>query len=457
MQANADRLLNLTNQLLDLRKMEKMEIRPTFLQNDLADLIRRVCDRFSVVAADQHITIDKVLPEEPFPVDCAGEMVEKILSNLLSNACKYGDSHIRIALEPQPDTKTVRVRVDSDGERIPEEDTERIFEKFYQSGPARLSKGTGLGLTYARNLAALHGGTLTLDRSVKDFNSFVLELPVHQEERVEMPVTQATEETEEPAPIFDNQLHTILVVEDDPDMRGYVAKELSKQYNVLTAANGEDALELIEKQRIDLVVSDIMMPGMDGCALCNRIKSTTEYSHIPVILLTAAVGMETRIETLEAGADGYIEKPFAIELLLANVANLFKNREIANRQFTQSPLTHFNAVVTGGVDKEFMERLHETVMKHLAEPDLNIETLTTELGTSKSTLYRKVTANTGLNINEYIRVSRLKKAAEMLSSQKYRISEVAYMTGFSSPSYFATCFQKQFNVSPSAFLKGLKG
>ena len=457
MQANADRLLSLTNQLLDLRKMEKMEIRPTFVQNDLADLIRRVCDRFSVVAADQHITIDKVLPEEPFPVECAGEMVEKILSNLLSNACKYGDSHIRIALEPQPDTKTVRVRVDSDGERIPEEDTERIFEKFYQSGPARLSKGTGLGLTYARNLAALHGGTLTLDRSVKDFNSFVLELPVHQEVRVEMPVTQATEETEEPAPIFDNQLHTILVVEDDPDMRGYVAKELTKQYNVLTAANGEDALELIEKQRIDLVVSDIMMPGMDGCALCNRIKSTTEYSHIPVILLTAAVGMETRIETLEAGADGYIEKPFAIELLLANVANLFKNREIANRQFTQSPLTHFNAVVTGGMDKEFMERLHETVMKHLAEPDLNIETLTTELGTSKSTLYRKVTANTGLNINEYIRVSRLKKAAEMLSSQKYRISEVAYMTGFSSPSYFATCFQKQFNVSPSAFLKGLKG
>ena len=457
MQANAERLLSLTNQLLDLRKMEKMEIKPTFLSNDLAALVRKTCDRFFNMAEDQHIRMDVTLPETPFPVDCAGEMVEKILSNLLSNACKYGDSHIRIALEPQPDTKMVRVRVDSDGERIPEEDTERIFEKFYQSGPARQSKGTGLGLPYARNLAALHGGTLTLDRSVKDFNSFVLELPVHQEERVEMPVTRAAEEAEEPAPIFDNQLHTILVVEDDPDMRGYVAKELSKQYNVLTAANGEDALELIEKQRIDLVVSDIMMPGMDGCALCNRIKSTTEFSHIPVILLTAAVGMETRIETLEAGADGYIEKPFAIELLLANVANLFKNREIANRQFTQSPLTHFNAVVTGGVDKEFMERLHETVMKHLAEPDLNIETLTTELGTSQSTLYRKVTANTGLNINEYIRVSRLNKAAEMLSSQKYRSSEVAYMTGFSSPSYFATCFQKQFNVSPSAFLKGLKG
>jgi signal transduction histidine kinase/DNA-binding response OmpR family regulator/ligand-binding sensor domain-containing protein len=457
MQANADRLLSLINQLLDLRKMEKMEIKPTFLTNDLAALVRKTCDRFVRVAEDQHIQMDVTLPETPFPVDCAGEMIEKIIGNLLSNACKYGGGHIRVALEPVPSEDKVRVRVDSDGERIPERDSEHIFEKFYQSGPAREGKGTGLGLPYARSLAALHGGTLVLDCSVPDFNSFVLELPVHQEGRVELSAGRAKEETESMPSVMDNQLHTILVAEDDPEMRGYLAKELSEEYNVVVAANGEDALELIASQRIDLVVSDIMMPGTDGVALCNRIKSTTEYSHIPVILLTAAVGMETRIETLEAGADGYIEKPFAIELLKANIANLFKNREIANRQFTRSPLTHFNTVVTGGMDQEFMERLHGTVMKHLAEPDLNIETLTSELGTSKSTLYRKVTANTGLNINEYIRVCRLKKAAEMLSSQKYRISEVAYMTGFSSPSYFATCFQKQFNVSPSSFLKGLKG
>ena len=457
MQANAERLLNLTNQLLDLRKMEHMEIRPVFRSNDLAEIIRKTCARFAPVAADQHIELKTELPEDPFTVECAGEMVEKILGNLLSNACKYGDGHIQVALEPVEGEDRVRIRVNSDGERIPEWDRERIFEKFYQRGNARQGSGTGLGLPYARSLAALHGGTLELDPSVKDWNSFVLELPVHQEALVEMPPIQTTEEAVETAPAFDNLHHTILVVEDDPDMRGYLAKELSEQYNILVAANGEDALEMIKRERIDLVVSDIMMPGMDGCTLCNHIKSTTELSHIPVLLLTAAVGMETHIETLEAGADGYIEKPFPIELLQANIANLFKNREIAYRQFTRSPLSHFNSVVTGGMDQDFMERLHEIVMKHLSEPDLNIETLTAELGTSKSTLYRKVTANTGLNINEYIRVSRLKKAAEMLSSQKYRISEVAYMTGFSSPSYFATCFQKQFNVSPSAFLKGLKG
>ena len=457
MQANTDRLLSLTNQLLDLRKMEKMEVKPTFLPNDLAALVRKTCDRFARMAEDQHIKMDISLPEAPFMVDCAGEMVDKIVGNLISNACKYGNGHVRVGLEPLPDDERVRVRVDSDGDRIPDYDAEQIFEKFYQGRPARQGKGTGLGLPYARSLAVLHGGSLTLDRSVKDFNSFVLELPIHQETMVEIPAAREKEESEETPAAIDNLLHTVLVVEDDPEMRGYLAKELSEQYNVLVAPNGEDALQSVESQRVDLIVSDIMMPGIDGIALCNRIKSTTEYCHIPVILLTAAVGMETRIDTLEAGADGYIEKPFAIELLLANVANLFKNREIANRQFTQSPLTHFNSMVTGGMDQEFMERLHDTVMKHLAEPDLNIETLTSELGTSKSTLYRKVTANTGLNINEYIRVSRLKKAAEMLSSQKYRISEVAYMTGFSSPSYFATCFQKQFNVSPSAFLKNLKG
>ena len=458
MQANADRLLRLTNQLLDLRRLEKMEIKPTFLSNDLAEIVRKTCDRFTHMAKDRHIQLTVDVPSEPFPVDCAAEMVEKIVGNLVSNACKYGDKLVRVSLEPRPEEERVRIRVDSDGERIPERDVERIFEKFFQSGPAREGKGTGLGLPYARSLAALHGGSLVLDRSVEEFNSFVVELPVHQETMVEMPpVARPAEETEEMPSSIDNLHHTLLVVEDDPEMRAYLAKELSEEYNVLVAANGEDALEIIGKERIDLVVSDIMMPGIDGIALCNQIKSTTEFCHIPVILLTAAVGMETRIDTLEAGADGYIEKPFAIELLEATIANLFKNREIANRQFTQSPLTHFNSMVTGGMDQEFMERLHETVMKHLAEPDLNIETLTSELGTSKSTLYRKVTANTGLNINEYIRVSRLKKAAEMLSSQKYRISEVAYMTGFSSPSYFATCFQKQFNVSPSAFLKNLKG
>ncbi len=456
-QANTDRLLTLTNQLLDLRKMEQNEIKPVFLKEDLTALVRKSCHYFEQMAADQKITLAEDLPAQPFEVMCARDAVEKIVSNLLSNAVKYCRDRIEVALHPSADGRTAILRVDSNGATIPPRDSERIFETFYQVGDERKSQGTGLGLPFARALATMHGGKLYLDTAVRPVNSFVLELPVTQAMPVVIkpepaPVVQEEENLQE----LDSSRHTILLVEDDAEMRNYLAGELSADYNVLTAANGQDAVEKLRQERIDLVASDVMMPVMDGCQLCNYIKTNTDYSHIPVLLLTAAVGMETRMQTLEVGADGYIEKPFPIELLRANIANLFRNLEISYKQFTDSPLTHFNSVNSSKVDEEFMEKLHGIVMKHMAEQDLSIETLTSLIGTSKSTLYRKVKANTGLNINEYIRLSRLKQAAEMLSSQKYRINEVAYMVGFSSPSYFATSFQKQFNISPSAFVKNLK-
>ena len=286
-------------------------------------------------------------------------------------------------------------------------------------------------------------------------NSFVLEIPARQEvPQIEEPEKAPEKKTKEIGS-YDNSKHTVLIVEDSEEMREYLGYELSDTYNVHTAANGADALEILKKEKIDIVISDIMMPIMDGCELCNHIKSDSDLSHVPVILLTAAIGIETRIETLEVGADGYIEKPFPIELLRSNISNLFKNREISYRQFISKPLTHYNSVTASKVDEEYMDKLHEFIMKHISETDLNIENLTMQLGTSKSSLYRKLKANTGLSINEYIRVCRLKQAAELLSTQKYKINEVAFMTGFSSPSYFATCFQKQFNLSPSEFIKNL--
>ena len=366
---------------------------------------------------------------------------------------------IKLVLKKEEDK--VVIRVDSNGKLIPADESENIFKIFYQlenESTIQKSNGTGLGLPYARSMARLHNGNLYLDTAVRDCNSFVFELPLTQPEQVELQQQEeapvlAVEKKEE----WSNSRHTALVVEDDSQMRSYIGNELSDQYNILLAANGADALEIIGKQRVDIVISDIMMPIMDGCQLCNEIKSNTEFSHIPVILLTAAVGIETRMETLQVGADGYIEKPFSIDLLRANINSLFKNREITYQQFMNSPLTHFNSVTASNVDQEYMDKLHDIIVKHLADHNLNIEMITDLLGTSKSTLYRKVKANTGLNINEYIRLCRLKQAAEMLSSQKYRINEVAYLVGFSSPSYFATSFQKQFNISPSNFVKRLKG
>ena len=455
-QANTDRLLSLTNQILDMRKMERNELKISFIQENLCSIVRTAIGLFEQMAHDQRIKMNINIPEHPVHIMCAKDSVLTIISNLLSNAVKYGKETINIIVQCE-DGETAVVRVESDGEVIPENEREKIFQIFFQrEGAAKEGQGTGLGLPYARNLANMHNGKLYLDGNVTEMNSFVLELPVNQKDEVKLaPSEPSISNGEKKVNDFDTSRHTLLVVEDSEEMREYLAGELTEEYNVRTAANGADALDIIRSEKIDLVVSDIMMPVMDGCELCNAIKSDSDISHIPVILLTAVVGTETRIETLEVGADGYIEKPFPIELLLSNISNLFKNKEISYRQFMNKPLTHYSSITTNKVDQEYMDKVHEFIMNHIAETDLNIENLTIQLGTSKSSLYRKLKANTGLSINEYIRLCRLKQAAELLSSQKYKINEVAFMTGFSSPSYFATCFQKQFNITPSEFVKNL--
>ncbi|MCQ2144528.1 MAG: response regulator [Bacteroidales bacterium] len=446
---NADRLLDLTNQLLDLKRIEQDDMRLSFTKEDICRIARKTCKLFEQQLHDQHVDMNLNIPDECIEIMCARDAVEKIISNLMSNAMKYGNDRLDVNVSASEDGKKVFLRVNSNGEQIADSDRERIFEKFYHGG-----KGTGLGLAFARTLAEMHGGRLYVDDKVTETNSFVLELPVEQPEQVS--VRSSDKKDQKTIANEDSNLQHILIVEDSIEFREYLSIELSDEYKISTAGNGKDALEILESSKIDLVVSDIMMPFMDGCQLCNAIKTNPDYSHIPVILMTAVIGLDIRIETLEVAADSYIEKPFPIELLRATIASLFKNREIAYRQFTSSPLAHFSNVKTSKIDDEYMNKLHDTIMKHLEEQDLGIETLTSILGTSKSTLYRKVKANTGLNINEYIRLCRLKKAAELLSSQKYRVNEVAYLVGFSSPSYFATCFQNQFNQSPSAFVRSLK-
>ena len=458
-QANTDRLLSLTNQLLDMRKMEQNEIKLSCLKEDLCEIARKSTRYFEHMAQDQHITLNTEIPDTPLYLMCAKDSIVTIVSNLLSNAVKYGKDIINVKVSASEDNEILYVRVESNGERIPEADKEKIFNIFFQREEnkinGRVSQGTGLGLPYARTLANMHNGKLYLDTDIQGMNSFVLELPVRQEDTLASEPVKPAEKAGKEQTGYDSSKHTILLVEDSEEMRDYLADELAEKYNVFAAANGADAMDIIKNEKVDLVVSDIMMPIMDGCELCNHIKSDSDLSHVPVILLTAAIGVEKRIETLEIGADGYIEKPFPIELLMSNISNLFKNREISYKQFMSKPLTHYNSVTASKVDEEYMDKLHDFIMKHISEPDLNIENLTIQLGTSKSSLYRKLKANTGLSINEYIRVCRLKQAAELLSSQKYKINEVAFMTGFSSPSYFATCFQKQFGISPSEFVKNL--
>jgi DNA-binding response OmpR family regulator len=297
---------------------------------------------------------------------------------------------------------------------------------------------------------------------VKLYNSFVLELNKHQEESITRNIYESDElnlgEHNE-FEIFGSLESTspnILLVEDEVEMGEFIAKEISGDHNVILTQNGDEALKALKKYNIILVVSDVVMPVINGYELCRQIKSNIESSHIPVILLTATIHLNARIEGLDSGADAYIEKPFTTELLIAQINNLIKNRSLDRQKFINSHLAHFKSVAINKTDEEFLRKLNSILVDNISEMDISVEKIAYLMGTSVSTLYRKVKALTDLNSVEYIRLVKLKKAAELLSEGSYRINEIAYIVGFSSQSYFATSFQKQFGISPSQFIKNLK-
>ncbi|MBR4227711.1 MAG: response regulator, partial [Bacteroidales bacterium] len=383
---------------------------------------------------------------------CDADAIESVVCNLLSNSIKYSNS--KIDVDVKEENEKVVIRVENDGVRVPEEESELIFEAFYQSKSLE-KNGTGLGLTYSRKIASLHQGRLYLDTSVKDLNSFVLEIPEKavQETRSEAPAAKVPSIPEDDIPDMPGQKAVVLVVEDNDTMRDLIRDALVKDYDILSAGDGEEALSIVRNSRVDLVVSDIMMPKMDGCELCNAIKEDISLSHIPVLLLTAAVGVETHIRSLKSGADAYIEKPFKMDVLKANISNLFRNRDIRNEQFSSSPLSHYSFSSVSKIEEDFMNSLHSFIQDHISETELTIDRLADAMAVSRATLTRKVKANTGLTVNEYVRISRLKKAVELLAENNYRINEVAYLVGYSSPSYFTLSFQKQFGKLPSEFIK----
>ncbi len=459
---NADRLMSLTNQLLDFRKTEKEMFRLSFVRTDLNELIESTFNLFLPYSIEKRIKMRYRRPSQQFIMPVDREALTKIISNLLSNALKFASSKVDVSMGYSIETgDTVRIIVKSDGSRIPEEFREKIFEPFYQidfDKPGE--KGTGLGLSLARSLADLHHGRLYLDISDKTCNSFILELQKLPEDGTN---EESVAETGLPGEyhdfeIFntsDGQRPLILLVEDEIEMGRFIGKEISSEYNVVLAHNGEEALKALKKYNFTMVVSDVIMPALNGYELSRRIRSDVEFSHIPVILLTATIHLNARIEGLDSGADAYIEKPFTTDLLMAQIANLIKNRNLERQNFLSSPLVHFRSVAMNKTDEEFLKKLNSTLMDNFSKTDLSVEMIAGMMGVSVSTLYRKVKALTDLNTVEFIRLARLKKAAELLSEGDFRISEVSYLVGFSSPSYFSTSFQKQFGISPSQFVKNM--
>ncbi|MGL6180128.1 MAG: hybrid sensor histidine kinase/response regulator transcription factor, partial [Tannerellaceae bacterium] len=455
---NVDRLIHLSTQLLDFRKTEVEGFKLNFVRTDVVQLLSSIIARFqpSFAEANKELIVANDLDAFALAIDF--EAFTKIISNLLSNALKYSDKHIEIyyGIEKEGSGMFV-VRIANDGVKIPDQEKDNVFEPFYRMKANMSVSGSGIGLSLARSLAELHHGYLSLDTAAS-LTTFELRLPLIQQVVFEVH-TQCMVESEEVVEIKEHMHHAtevcgndaVLVVEDQEEMNAFIANELKHEYQVFRASNGAEALEILAKEMIKVVISDVMMPVMDGIELCKRIKGEPNTSHIPVILLTAKGTLEAKLEGLEVGADSYIDKPFSINYLKARISNLIKNREQILKAFGNSPLAVSSSLVANKVDEAFINRLNEFIYQNIDNPDLSVEILAEMLSMSTSSLYRKVKGISDMSPNDYIRVTRLKKAALMLCENNYRINEIAFLVGFSSASYFSSCFQKQFGMTPKEF------
>lgn len=463
MKQNTERLLNLTNQLLDFRKTESQGFRLDFAKCNITEVLKETHLRFTSLAKQKGLEFTLQLPETDFYAHVNQEAFTKIISNLLNNAVKYSEHYIHVSLEVTEgdESNVFRIRTVNDGVIIPREMREEIFQpfvRFNEREDGKVTTGTGIGLALSRSLAELHQGTLAMGEE-ENSNTFCLTLPIVQD----MTITLTPETKAEPEPVSEVPVEveqgekkdnrpTVLVVEDNPDMRAFVVRQLSKEYAVLSAVNGAEALKMLDGNYVNLVVSDVVMPVMDGFELCKTIKSDLNYSHIPVILLTAKTNIQSKIEGMELGADAYIEKPFSVEYLQACASNLIQNREKLRRTFAQSPFVAANTMALTKADEDFIKRLNEVILANLNNPEFSMDDIADSLNMSRSNFYRKIKGVLDLSPNEYLRLERLKKAAQLLKEGEGRVTEICYMVGFNSPSYFAKCFQKQFGVLPKDFV-----
>lgn len=462
MERNTDRLIDLTNQLLDFRKTENNGLTLNFVKSDIHDLLAEQFLAFKPAAEQRNINFTLELPKMHLQAYVDIEAIKKILSNLFSNALKYGKDEVHTIILPfnsADDSFTISIA--NNGLLIPEEMKEKIFEPFFRLKETNKQPGTGIGLSLSRSLAQLHHGALTT--TIKDkMNVFLLTLPIHQEKQFEWYDDRISQQAAQIPFLTEGVTHnedkraTILLVEDNLELLAFVAAELDREYRVLKTGNGSEALVLLNHEPVQLLISDIMMPVMNGLELCKAVKSNFEYSHIPVILLTAKNTLQSKIEGLEQGADAYIEKPFSTQHLLAQINSLLTNRNKIKAYFASSPLVHIKTMAYSKEDETFLLSIQDIISRNMDNFDLNVEHLAKIMNMSRPTLYRKIKALSDLTPNELINITRLKKGSELLAEGRYKIYEVADMLGYTLQSNFTRDFTKQFGMSPSEYMHSKK-
>ena len=439
------------NGILPFHKKDSGSTPLILSRTDIVRTCRTIVARFDDTAKLKKITLDVDLPDDPIYIMADEAFLSKIIMNLLSNAFKYAAS--TISLSVRKSDGSVFVRVTDDGPGVKSAEKEKIFEMFYKAAGDKVAEasGLGVGLAYSRQLALEHEGTLELDDRVAAGASFVLTLPLLLERRKELidESGAALPETKS-----DEDKPRVLLVEDNVELVTNMERRLSQWYSVRVAYNGEEALRLVEAEDTDIIVSDVMMPVMDGMELCRQIKGKVEYSHIPFILLTAKINVDDKKEGMESGADAYVEKPFSITQIHHQIMNLIRLRDSLREKVSQE--VGRNALempkMQNARDAQFMSLINAAIEEQIRKADFSIEVMADTMCMSKANFYRKFKAITGTSPNEYMKTYRLNRAAAMIA-EGARINEAADAVGFESSSYFAKCFKAKFGVLPNDYLK----
>ncbi|MEM6830524.1 MAG: hybrid sensor histidine kinase/response regulator transcription factor, partial [Bacteroidota bacterium] len=459
---NASRLLRLIDQLIEFRKIDYSQKRVQASCFDLVSFTQRVIDSFQVLARKKNINLS-LISGGTLSIWSDRDKLEKVLYNLISNAIKYTDEGRSIFVKLEEEEDALIVSVEDQGMGIKKEDVASVFERFYRghAEEGSFEQGYGIGLALVKELVTIIRGEITVFSVENEGTTFKVMLKKgnqhFMEEELVEDSTHADQLVERPMhtkPI-QSVVHTqqILVVEDNDDLREFVRSVLSEKYAVLTAQDGVEGLKVLDKHLPDLIISDIMMPKMDGVMFCEQVKENLVTSHIPFILLTAKTDKATKIEGFRLGIDDYIEKPFDRSLFLVRVEALLANREAIKKELITLKTTH--AVDRSKVsqkDVEFWKKVNQLMQDGISDSDLNMESISEKLYMSRSTFYRKFTGLTGENAADYFRKLRLQKASELLTSKEHTISQVGQMVGFDSPEQFRIKFREAYGVNPSEYV-----
>ena len=461
---NVKILQRLINQILDFRKFENNKMTLNLKEVNFNNIVKDWLESFHAVAKKRDINLQLEEPKEELFIAIDPERIERVFFNLVFNAMKYSPDNSTIKVSYKIDGEELILRVEDQGEGITEENLPKIFDRFYQVDKVR-PRGSGIGLSLAKAFVELHGGSITVESEVGKGSTFTVTIPVmHVAENVadytkgitSQDVEGVMEDVEADRE-FTEEKPVVLVIDDNKDIREMVSTLLREDYNVVGASNGKEGIRKASKYVPDLIVCDVMMPGMDGMECCRRLKSEPVTSHIPVLMLTACSLDEQKAQGFDSGADGYLPKPFSSVVLKSQAASLIANRKrikdlLGERKHLQSDETKGTKKQiegNGDIDNEFYSRFLKVFEERMGDPDLNVEAIASELGFERTQLYRKIKAITNYSPVELMRNLRLKKARNLLMGSEKTISEICYEVGFSTPAYFTKCYRDQYGETPS--------